>query len=104
VVIYGSQVEMAHRSKNGSEYGIRISEARRRFSEVLNRAAFGKERVVLTRHGKALVAVVPVEDLQLIRAAGDAEDLAAARAALAESGTPIPLDEILSRHGGQIPR
>lgn len=35
-------------------------QARDQFSEVLNRAAFGKERVVLTRRGKPLVAIVPI--------------------------------------------
>lgn len=47
------------------------AEARDQFSDVINRAAYGKERVVLTRRGKALVAVVPIEDLELLR---DLED------------------------------
>ena len=33
--------------------------ARAQFSEIINRAAFGKERVTLTRRGKEIVAVVP---------------------------------------------
>lgn len=41
-------------------------EARDQFGELINRAAFGKERVILTRRGKALVAVVPVEDMRLL--------------------------------------
>ncbi len=90
---------MGHNPRPHSTSDISTVEARQRFSEVVNRAAFGKERVVLTRHGKPLAAVVPVEDLQLIRAAEDAEDLAAARAALAEGGTPVPLDDVLKRHG-----
>jgi len=32
--------------------------AREAFSEVLNRSAFGKERIILTRRGKGIVAVV----------------------------------------------
>jgi len=92
---------MRRHAKDGLKHLIPISEARRRFSKLVNRAAFGKERVVLTRHGKPLAAVVPVEDLQLIRAAEDAEDLAVARASLAEGGTPIPLDEVLKRHAGR---
>jgi prevent-host-death family protein len=59
--------------------------ARAAFSEILNRAAFGKERVVLTRRGRRLVAVVPVEDLELLEALEDRLDLDEARAALAAS-------------------
>ena len=42
------------------------SAAREEFAEVLNRVAYGKERIVLHRHGKPLVAIIPVEDLQLL--------------------------------------
>jgi prevent-host-death family protein len=42
------------------------AEARDHLSEIINRVAYGDERIVLTRHGKALVAVVPVEDLEAL--------------------------------------
>jgi prevent-host-death family protein len=77
--------------------------ARDRFAEVLNRAAFGKERVVLTRRGKPLVAVVPIEDVELLEAIEDRTDAEEARAALAEwraGGSPsASLDEVLAEHG-----
>ena len=60
-------------------------EARGRLSEIINRAAFGKERIVLTRHGKSVAAVVPIEDLELLEKLEDKIDLEDARAALAES-------------------
>ena len=59
--------------------------ARAQFSEIINRAAFGKERVKLTRRGKEIVAVVPIEDVKLLEALEDKIDLEEARAALAES-------------------
>ena len=59
--------------------------ARAQFSEIINRAAFGKERVMLTRRGKEIVAVVPIEDVQLLEALEDKIDLEEARAALAEA-------------------
>jgi prevent-host-death family protein len=40
-------------------------EARERFSEVVNEAAYGKQRVVLTRHGKEIAALIPISDLQV---------------------------------------
>src|SRR3954468_10045222 len=43
-------------------------------SETVNQVAYGKERVLVTRHGKALVALVPVEDLELIEAMEDRID------------------------------
>ena len=42
---------------------IPVTEARAQFSELVNRVGFGKERVILTRHGKPLVALVPAETL-----------------------------------------
>ena len=59
--------------------------ARAQFADIINRAAFGKERVTLTRRGKEIVAVVPIEDVKLLEALEDKIDLEEARAALAES-------------------
>lgn len=77
--------------------------ARDKFAEVLNRAAFGKERVVLTRRGKPLVAVVPIEDVELLEELEDRADAAEASAALAawraEGSPPASLDEVLAEHG-----
>lgn len=39
-------------------------EARENFSEMINQAAYGNQRVVLTRRGKPLVAVVSLQELQ----------------------------------------
>jgi prevent-host-death family protein len=59
--------------------------ARAQFSEIINRAAFGKERVTLTRRGKEIVAVVPIEDVKLLEDLEDKIDLEEARSALAEA-------------------
>ena len=45
---------------------ITAAEARRNLTDIVNRVAYGKERVVLTRHGKRLCALVPIEDLSLM--------------------------------------
>jgi prevent-host-death family protein len=44
--------------------------ARRKFSELVNRVWYTKERAKLTRYGQALVAVVPIEDLAILEKAG----------------------------------
>ena len=64
---------------------VSTAKARDNFSDVINRAAYGKERVVLTRHGKKLAAVVPIEDIELLENLEDRIDLEDARAALAET-------------------
>jgi prevent-host-death family protein len=85
-----------------AEEGImEISEARLKLSEVANRVAFGKERVTITRHGKALVALVPLEDARLLEELEDRIDLETARAALAEAkaqGT-VPWDQVKAELG-----
>ncbi len=63
---------------------ISTKEAREQLSTVISRAAFVKERVVLTRHGKAVAAVVPIEDVELLERIENRIDLEDARAALAE--------------------
>jgi prevent-host-death family protein len=61
-----------------------ITQVRTNFSETVNQVAYGKERVTITRHGKALVALVPIEDLQLLEELEDRIDLEKTRAALEE--------------------
>ena len=39
-------------------------EARDGFSDALNRAAYGRERIVITRRGRPLAVLVPVADLE----------------------------------------
>ncbi|MBI2320538.1 MAG: type II toxin-antitoxin system Phd/YefM family antitoxin [Chloroflexi bacterium] len=58
--------------------------ARDQFAEVVNRAAYGKERIILTRRGKPLAAIVPLDDVELLRELEDRIDLEEARAALEE--------------------
>lgn len=64
---------------------ISTAEARNDFADVINRASFGKERFVLTRRGKELVAIISIEDLALLEEMEDQMDVAADKVALAES-------------------
>ena len=41
-------------------------EARENFSEMINQVAYGNQRVILTRRGRALVAVMPLEELKAL--------------------------------------
>jgi len=62
------------------------AEARDRFAEIINAAGFGMERVVITRHGKGVAAVVPLADLDFLEAIEDLIDIEEAREALGEAG------------------
>jgi prevent-host-death family protein len=64
---------------------ITVSEARQDFADVVNRVAYGNERVTVVRRGRDLVAIVPMSDVLLLEAIEDELDLAAAREALADS-------------------
>lgn len=44
---------------------VTVADARSGLAELLNRVAYGKERLVITRHGREIAAIVPIEDLQL---------------------------------------
>ncbi len=60
-------------------------EAREQFSDLVNRVAYGKERAILSRRGRELVAIVPLEDIRFLEALEDRLDLEEARAALQEA-------------------
>ena len=59
-------------------YEIPVTQARAELAELINRVVYGGERVVVTRHGKPLVALVSAADLERLekrrsgcRGAGD---------------------------------
>jgi len=60
------------------------TDARENMAEVLNRVAYAKDRVRITRRGKEVAAVVPIEDLELIERLEDEIDIREAIKALAD--------------------
>ena len=80
---------------------IESTQARGTFSETINRVAYGKERVVLERRGKAVAAIVPMADIELLEQLEDLIDLEAARRALAnpKNKKTIPWKKLKARLG-----
>lgn len=58
--------------------------ARNDFSTVVNQASFGKKRIILTRRGKKVAAVVPLDDIELLEAIADKIDIDQAHKAINE--------------------
>lgn len=65
-------------------------DARDSFSRLVDRAALAKDRIIVTRHGEPMAAIVPLEDLQILedlerhmrrrdRTAGDAPPVGRSR-------------------------
>jgi len=68
-----------------NESRMSAADARERFAEVVNRAAYGKERIIVSRRGKPVAAVVPMDDLLLLLGLEERDDIEAAREAEAEA-------------------
>ena len=58
---------------------------RENFAELLNQVAYGKERVVVTRRGKQIAALIPMDDLKLLEIMENKIDIEDARKGIAEA-------------------
>jgi len=77
-----------------SEIG--VTEARDQLGQLVTRVEYNDERILLTRNGRAVAALVPVAVLADLEAAEDAADLEAARRAAAEAGSNVSHAEVLA--------
>jgi prevent-host-death family protein len=84
---------------------LNVSKAREEFPEIVNRAAYGHERTIVSRRGKDLAAVIPMDDLRLLELLAkeemDRQDIEDARAALkeAEEKGTISLRDLMRQLG-----
>jgi prevent-host-death family protein len=65
-----------------------VSATRQNFADILNRAAYRGERIIVHRRKKPVAAVVPIEDLELLEKIEDRMDVAEARKRLNEPTIP----------------
>jgi prevent-host-death family protein len=68
---------------NSEEFS--FSDARTHLAEIANGVAYAGKRVIITRKGKRLVAMVPIEDLETLEAIEDRIDLDDAKKALSDA-------------------
>ncbi|MYZ40698.1 MULTISPECIES: type II toxin-antitoxin system Phd/YefM family antitoxin [unclassified Streptomyces] len=55
-------------------YEIPVTQARAELADLINRVVYGGERVVVTRHGKPLVALVSAADLERLESGQEAAE------------------------------
>ncbi|MFE9017089.1 type II toxin-antitoxin system Phd/YefM family antitoxin [Streptomyces sp. NPDC007808] len=67
-------------------YEIPVTQARAELAELINRVVYGGERVVVTRHGKPLVALVSASDLERLEKLGESADPAGEQVVSTVSG------------------
>ncbi|HTM64291.1 MAG TPA: type II toxin-antitoxin system Phd/YefM family antitoxin [Gammaproteobacteria bacterium] len=80
---------------------INTADAKEEFTDLVNRVALNKERIILTRRDKEIAAIVPLEDLKFLEESQSRSDLEDAVAALKEAraqGT-ISLEELKTEIG-----
>ena len=54
---------------------ISVLDARKSFSDLLNKTAYGKDRIRISRHDKPIAALVSIRDLELLEALENRADL-----------------------------
>ncbi len=73
------------------------TKARDNLPDLINRAAYRGDRIVIEKHGKPMAAIISFEDLRLLERIleqEDHEDIQDAKTALAEPGDNLPWDEL----------
>lgn len=61
-----------------------FTDARSNLTEIANAVAYRGKRIIITRKGKQLVAIIPIEDLEILQQLEDHIDLDDAKKALAD--------------------
>jgi len=78
---------------------ISTAEARKNFADIVNKVAYGKESIVLTRRGHEIAALVSIDELELLRQIEDYIDIEDANKALAEPGDNVSAKEVWKELG-----
>lgn len=99
-----------------SDYQVSIGQVKREISQLVNRVAFGQERIVLTSRGKPKAVIVSLEDYERIRQEDaqtrlsqwenwlEASEALAAKILAERDNQPVDVDTILADHRADIER
>ena len=75
------------------------AEARKRFADLVNKVAYGKEQIVLTRRGQEIAALISIEELTLLQHIEDHLDIEDANKALSDSADNVTAEEFWEKVG-----
>jgi antitoxin Phd len=78
---------------------ISTADARKNFSNIVNRVSFGKESIILTRRGEEIAALVAMDELRLLHELEDRVDISDAMKAIKEQGEDIPAEQFWKKLG-----
>lgn len=78
---------------------ISTQDARKNFSNIVNRVSFGKESIILTRRGEEVAALVAMDELRLLQELEDRIDIADAIKAIKEPGDNISAEQFWNKLG-----
>ena len=78
---------------------ISTADARKNFADIVNKVAYGKESIILTRRGREIAALVSIDELELLQQIEDYIDIEDAKKALQDPGENIPADEVWKQLG-----
>ncbi|GGZ27636.1 type II toxin-antitoxin system Phd/YefM family antitoxin [Streptomyces poonensis] len=88
-------------------YEIPVTQARAELADLINRVVYGGERVVVTRHGKPLVALVSAADLERLEEAAAAQESMASSVSHVREASSAPRERqrfgIAAEHRGTGP-
>ena len=78
---------------------ISTAEARKNFADIVNKVAYGKEPIVLTRRGQEVAALVSIDELELLKQIEDHIDIEDAKKAIAEPSDNISAEDFWKQLG-----
>ena len=78
---------------------ITTADARKNFADIVNKVAYGKESIILTRRGQEIAALISIEELKLLQKIEDIVDIEDARKSLEELGDNISAQEFWKHLG-----
>jgi prevent-host-death family protein len=80
---------------------VSATDARANFQDLINRAEYKGERIIVQRHGKAVVAIIGLDDLKLLEAVEDAIDSETLLKAVEENNGFTTLEAIMANRGNK---
>jgi prevent-host-death family protein len=77
---------------------VSVSGAKRDLSDLLNRVAYGRERIIVESRGKPKAAVVPIEDYEALEELDELLLSLRVQARMKDGATPVPVEAVIARY------